>query len=88
MPESYDLHIVIRCSIQLAYATILMERIIENSRCGAKIISNCSLGVNQSIITNSSTPNATTRTLQAQQISRQRSGLIPSRPGTSAASIP
>ena len=77
-----------RCSIELLYATILLERIIENSWCGAKIISNCSLGVNQSIIPNSSTPNATTRTLQAQQISRQRSGLIASRLGTSAASIP
>ena len=37
---------------------------------------------------NSSTLKATTRTLQAPQISCQRSALIPSRPGTSAASIP
>ena len=36
----------------------------------------------------SSTPNATTRTLQAPQISRHRSALIPKRPGTSAASNP
>ena len=45
-------------------------------------------GHHRSFRPNSSTAKATTRTLQAPQISCQRSALIPNRPGTTAGSTP